>query len=207
MKVIDHYIVPIKKAGKQLKRVRYHHGDLRRDLLRVARDEISRYVADTVTLTSLARLVGVTQAAPYRHFTDREALLEAVAAEGFHEFTVALDEAAAANPAPRDGLLAIALAYVAFGEANIELYRLMFASRLVPEAKPGGSLEKAADAAFDRLRGAVSAVSAEKTVTDDALLIWAQLHGLVMLRADGLIRRRLSEFVKLSRLIPRIAAD
>lgn len=160
-----------------------------------------------MTLTSLARLVGVTQAAPYRHFTDREALLEAVAAEGFHEFSIALDEAAAANPAPRDDLLAIALAYVAFGEANIELYRLMFASRLVPEAKPGSSLEKAADAAFDRLRDAVSAVSTEKTVTDDAMLNWAQLHGLVMLRADGLIRRRLSEFVKLSSLIQRTAAS
>lgn len=187
--------------------MRYHHGDLRRDLLRVARDEISRNGADTVTLSSLARLVGVTQAAPYRHFTDREALLEAVAAEGFHEFTVALDEAAAANPSPHDDLLAIALAYVAFGEANIELYRLMFASRLVPEAQAGSALEKSADAAFDRLRDAVSAVSAGTAVEDDALLVWAQLHGLVMLRADGLIRRRLSEFVKLSRLIPRIGLD
>ena len=198
--------MPIVKARKQPKRARYHHGDLRHDLLRVARDEISRNGADTVTLTSLARLVGVTQAAPYRHFTDREALLEAVAAEGFRDFTVALDEAAASKLAPGDALLAIALAYVAFGEANIELYRLMFASRLVPGAKSGSSLEKAADAAFDRLRGAVSAASAEKA-TDNALLIWAQLHGLVMLRADGLIRRRLSTFVKLSSLIPRTAAS
>jgi len=191
----------IKKAGRQPQRARYHHGDLRRDLLRVAREEISRDGADTVTLTSLARLVGVTQAAPYRHFADRETLLEAVAAEGFEEFAAALDDAAAAKPAPRNGLLAIALAYVSFGEANIELYRLMFASRLVPEAKSGSALERAADAAFDRLRKAVSAVSEGTGVKDDALLIWAQLHGLVMLRADGLIRRRLSQFVKRSTLI------
>lgn len=197
----------VKRVAKQPKRVRYHHGDLRRDLLRVAREEISRDGADTVTLTSLARLAGVTQAAPYRHFADRETLLEAVAAEGFDEFAAALDAAAAAKPAPHDGLLAIALAYVSFGEANIELYRLMFASRLVPEAKSGSALEKAADAAFDRLRKAVSAVSEGPAVRDDALLIWAQLHGLVMLRADGLIQRRLSQFVKRSPLISRRAAD
>jgi AcrR family transcriptional regulator len=199
--------MPIKRAAKQPKRVRYHHGDLRRDLLRVARAEISRDGADTVTLTSLARLVGVTQAAPYRHFADRETLLEAVAAEGFDEFAAALDDAEAAKPAPRDGLLAIALAYVTFGEANIELYRLMFASRLVPEAKSGSALERAADAAFERLRKAVSAVSAGRAVRDDALLIWAQLHGLVMLRADGLIHRKLSQFVKRSTLVLRRAAN
>ena len=193
--------MPTKKIAQQPKRARYHHGDLRRDLLRVARDEISRNGADTVTLASLARLVGVTQAAPYRHFADREALLEAVAAAGFNEFAVRLDDAAAANAAPGDGLHAIALAYVAFGEANIELYRLMFASRLVPEAKPESVLDKAADAAFDRLRHAVSAVCTATTVADNALLIWAQLHGLVMLRADGLIRRRLSGFVTLSSLL------
>ena len=199
--------MPITKAARRPQGAPYHHGDLRRDLLRVAREEISRDGADTVTLTSLARLVGVTQAAPYRHFADRETLLEAVAAEGFEEFAAALDDAAGANRAPRDGLLAIALAYVSFGEANMELYRLMFASRLVPEAKSGSALERAADAAFDHLHKAVSAVSKGAAVRDDALLIWAQLHGLVMLRADGLIQRKLSQFVKRSTLVLRRAAN
>ncbi len=189
------------EAGRRpKKRGRYHHGDLRRDLLRVAREEISRNGAHTVSLTSLARLAGVSQPAPYRHFADRDALLEGVAVEGFEEFDMALADAAA-KCAPRDSLQAMAFAYVAYGEANIELYRLMFASRLVPEAKPGSALARAADKAFDRLRRAMAAISPAGTVENDALLAWAQLHGLVMLRADGFISRPLTEFVELLDLL------
>ncbi|VFU10201.1 protein of unknown function [Methylocella tundrae] len=143
---------PRKKAPG---RAGYHHGDLRRTLVRIARDQIAESGADAMSFVSLARLAGVSQPAPYRHFSDRKALLEAVTTEGFEEFAAALTAAAAAGG--RDGALrAMALAYVAFGEANIELYRLMFASRLVPEAGTGGALETAAVEAFSRLREALS---------------------------------------------------
>ncbi len=183
------------QAKKRLKGGRqYHHGDLRRELLRIARDEIARNGAQTVSLSSLARLAGVSQPAPYRHFADRNALLEAVAEEGFNEFDRALAEAEA-GCRPRDALRAMSNAYVAFGEANVEVYRLMFASRLVPEATAGSALAMAADSAFDRLRRAMSAIAPPERVEKDALLVWAQLHGLVMLRADGLICNPLREFV------------
>ncbi len=108
-----------------------------------------------MSLASVARLAGVSQPAPYRHFADRNALLEAVTTEGYEEFAASLIAAAAAGG--RDGAVkAMALAYVAFGEANIELYRLMFASRLVPEAGTGSALETAAVEAFNRLREALS---------------------------------------------------
>ena len=106
-------------------RGRYHHRALRADLLRVAREEIARHGAGAVTLASLARLAGVSQPAPYHHSGDRKALLEAVAAEAFDTLT---------------------LAYLAFGEANIEIYRLMFASRVTAEAKTGSPLDVAANA-------------------------------------------------------------
>ncbi len=124
---------PSKKASG---RAGYHHGDLRRTLVRIARGQIAESGADAMSFVSIARLAGVSQPAPYRHFADRKALLEAVTTEGFEEFTAALTAAAAAGG--EDGALkAMALAYVAFGEANIELYRLMFASRLVPETDKG----------------------------------------------------------------------
>ena len=147
-----------------------------------------------MSLTSLARLAGVSQPAPYRHFADRDALLESLAVEGFDEFDRALADAAE-GCAPHDALRAMALAYLAYGEANIELYRLMFASRLVPEAKPDSALARAADKAFDRLRLVISGTSTAENVDNDAVLAWAQLHGLVMLRADGLVNRPLSEFI------------
>ncbi len=167
--------------------------------MRIARDQIAENGADAVSFVSLARLAGVSQPAPYRHFADRKALLEAVTTEGFEEFSAALNTAAATGG--RDGALkAMALAYVAFGEANIELYRLMFASRLVPEAGTGGALETAATGAFSRLREALSATMPADRVQQEAQLIWAQLHGLVMLKADGQIARPLAELVEASDL-------
>ena len=185
-----------KKSGQ------YHHGDLRRDLLRIAREEIARSGASTLSLSSLARLAGVSQPAPYRHFSDRDALLESVAEEGFEEFDKILAEAVAGRT-PQEALQKMALAYLNYGEANIELYRLMFASRLVPEARPGSALARAADNAFDRLRRAMAEITPPETVERDAVLVWAQLHGLVMLRADGLVDQSLSQFLNSPHLLTK----
>ena len=186
-------------SGKARGRAGYHHGDLRQTLVRIARDQIAESGADAMSFVSLARLAGVSQPAPYRHFADRKALLEAVTTEGFEEFAAALTAAAAAGG--REGALkAMALAYVAFGEANIELYRLMFASRLVPEAGTGGALETAAVEAFSLLCEALSPTTPADRIQEEAQLIWAQLHGLVMLKADGHVTRPLRELVEVSRL-------
>ncbi len=180
----------------------YHHGDLRRDLLRIAREQIARSGASTVSLSSLARLAGVSQPAPYRHFADRNALLESVAEEGFQEFDKVL-AAAGAGRTPQEALHRMALAYLKYGEANVELYRLMFASRLVPEARPGSPLATAADTAFDRLRRTMAEISPPETVERDAVLAWAQLHGLVMLRADGFVNQSLSHFLNSPHLLTK----
>ena len=180
----------------------YHHGDLRRDLLRIAREEIARSGASTLSLSSLARVAGVTQPAPYRHFADREALLDSVAEEGFEEFNKVLGEAVAGRT-PQDALQTMALAYVNYGEANIELYRLMFASRLVPEARPGSPLARTADTAFDRLRRVMAEISPPENVEREAVLVWSQLHGLVMLSADGFVTQSLSQFLDSPNLLTK----
>lgn len=174
----------------------YHHGDLRRVLLNVARAEIAINGAAGGTLSALARLAKVSQAAPYRHFTNMNDLHEALAVEGFEESSAAVDHAAATS-APGGELAAIALAYVDYAERNMELYRLMFVSRLVPQAKPGSALETAADRAFQQLRSVVAKTSAPEAVDDDTILVWAQLHGLVMLKADGMIVSPLQRFVRM----------
>ena len=65
----------------------YHHGDLKRALLEAALEMLDQEGADGVGLRELARKVGVSPAAPYRHFRSRQALLEAVATEGFRRFS------------------------------------------------------------------------------------------------------------------------
>ena len=183
-------------------RSNYHHGDLRRELLRVARTEIAARGAQAVSLSTLARLAGVSQPAPYRHFPDRTALLEAVAADAFADFTTILAKAVL-NQGTGGALVAIARAYVAFGESNVELYRLMFASRLTPQAASGSDLDTAADKAFSLLKHAMlETMPIHKT--EAVYQFWAQLHGLVMLKADGFITSPLSSFIGLeSALVAR----
>lgn len=178
------YHMPRKpKAKAPERRETYHHGDLRRTLLDAARAEIAAHGADRLSLASLARRAGVAQSAPYRHFADRGELLAAVATDGFDAFTRALHEAAAGDA--RGALRRMAAAYLRFGEANVELYRLMFASRLVPAAADDSPLRAAAAASFQPLLDRVTASSARSLTV--ARAAWAQLHGLVLLRADGLV--------------------
>src|SRR5438552_17146029 len=83
-------------AGDRRRRAGYHHGNLRRALLDAALALVEREGADALTLRAAARRAGVSQAPPYRHFRDKEALLGAVAEEGFRAVTEAVLEAAAA---------------------------------------------------------------------------------------------------------------
>ncbi|MBO1360201.1 TetR/AcrR family transcriptional regulator [Acetobacter sacchari] len=163
----------------------YHHGDLRKVLLDAARAEIAAHGAQGLSMASLARRAGVAQSASYRHFTDREDLLAAVATDGFERFTEVLLEAASDGD-DVTALKRMAVAYLVFGEKNVELYRLMFASGLVPGAASDSALKHAATASFQPLLDRVRASDPAASYLS-AHVKWGQLHGLVMLKADGFI--------------------
>ncbi len=180
VKVMANNITAI-KAVKPAKA--YHHGDLREALMAAAREALETQAPETITLKSLAVRLGVSQPAPYRHFDSREALLAAVAAEGFVRFEAALTDAKselADQPFER-----ACLAYLEFGRVNRGLYRLMFASNLLRTAGDG-ALTRAAAQSFDfLLRGLKGQVPPDRLYAT-ALWVWATLHGLVMLEAEGL---------------------
>jgi len=162
----------------------YHHGDLRAALIFAAREALETSDPDAISLKSLAQRLGVSQPAPYRHFQNREALLAAVAADGFVRFRGALARARDEAP-PNEQFLRSCLAYLEFGRANPGVYRLMFASSLL-RSHHDQPLGKASVAAFDFLvEGAARAVPSER-VYPMAVWIWSTLHGLVMLEAEGL---------------------
>ncbi|MQS00068.1 TetR/AcrR family transcriptional regulator [Gluconobacter aidae] len=175
-------IVDAKTSGS---RKTYHHGDLRKELLDAALMEIATHGAQGLSMASLARRAGVAQSASYRHFSNREDLLAAVATEGFVRFTEMLLEAAS-NGDDVTALKRMAIAYLAFGEKNVELYRLMFASGLVPGAGSDSALKRAATSSFQPLLERVTASNPESSLIS-AHVRWGQLHGLVMLKADGFI--------------------
>lgn len=161
----------------------YHHGDLRAALIGAAREALETTAPEDITLKSLAMRLGVSQPAPYRHFQNREALLTAVAADGFARFGAALVEARDTAP-ENERFERACLAYLAFGRGNMGVYRLMFASRL--GTSEDAALEQSSHAAFAfLLQGAAQLVEAERAYVT-AVWIWSTLHGLVMLEAERL---------------------
>jgi AcrR family transcriptional regulator len=159
---------------------RYHHGDLRRALVEAALELLLEGGTEALGMRELARRVGVSAAAPYRHFRDKQALIQAVAAAGFALFLEAIDKAKAEVRA-EEQFGAMAEAYVQFALRYPRLYRLMFSSELGKfEDK---ELRRAADAAYESL--AVAAARQDPEAPGEAAIsAWAFVHGLSMLLLD-----------------------
>src|SRR6185437_5557028 len=106
----------------------YHHGDVREALVKAALAEAERGGPEAISIKALAKGLGVSQPAPYRHFADRDALLQAVTAEAFRQFNAIMREAMD-KPSKRSKLSRLAQAALDFGLRRNGIYRLMFASR------------------------------------------------------------------------------
>lgn len=172
----------------QQPRSSYHHGDLRRALLAAARRLIQRSGAGRVSLRAIAREAGVSHAAPYHHFADRDALLAALAATGFDALREAMERRSeGALDQPFRSLQEAGVAYVRFAMENPELYRLMFSGPLTDRARYP-ELQRAADDAFgvlQRLLGSAGGTRAAKASRAVPLTAWSTVHGLAMLLIDG----------------------
>ncbi|MFO0614989.1 MAG: TetR/AcrR family transcriptional regulator [Polyangiaceae bacterium] len=186
---------PIESAPKvhtssRVRPRKYHHGDLRRAILDVALEVLAKEGAEALTLREVARRLGVTSAAPYHHFADKEAILAAVAEEGF----LALVEAMKPPPSAKKPIARLrsqGMGYVKFAVEHPAHYRVMF-GRLVDIPKYP-SLHAAADQAFEALVGSIVAAQAAKAIrpgdaVEHALLAWSTVHGLAMLWIDGALR-------------------
>ena len=164
----------------------YHHGDLRDALVQAALADVERGGPEAVNISALAKKLGVSQPAPYRHFADREALLAAVTAEAFRQFNVLLREEIE-KPSTRSKLSRLAQAALAFGLRRHGVYRLMFASRTMACAPEDSELHKAARETYDLLLESMEAPPIGFVRERHALQIWAALHGVVMLAEQGLL--------------------
>ena len=169
----------------------YHHGDLRDALVQVALVEVEQAGPEAISLKALAKKLGVSQPAPYRHFADREALLEAVTAEAFRQFSAILREAIG-KPSKRSKLSRFAQATLAFGLRRNGIYRLMFASRTMACSPKGSELHNAAMQTFGLLLDALEAPPVGLIRERHALKVWAALHGVVMLAEQGLLTGQLA---------------
>jgi AcrR family transcriptional regulator len=156
----------------------YHHGDLPAALLRAAGKILEKEGVEALALRPLARRTGVSHAAPYRHFRDRESLLAALAAEGFAMLGRALRDAAAAG-----GLRAMGEAYVRFALGHPQRFRLMFGGSLRLDAHP--ALRQAAAQTYAGLVRAFEPLAGAEGALTAAAAAWSLVHGLAQLLLDG----------------------
>jgi len=166
----------------------YHHGDLRAALLAAAERTLREKGVGSLSLRELARDVGVSHAAPGRHFKDKQALLNALALAGYDRMAQALE--AADDPALpfQDHLTALARSYLGFALANAELLELMYARKHEPDASD--QMAAAIDRTFGFLERAVAAAQQRGEIVEGSpeqltLIVGATLQGLAAFAVTG----------------------
>ncbi len=168
----------------------YHHGNLRAELLDTAVLELRRVGADALSLRALAREIGVSQTAPYRHFADKSDLLAALAVNGYQDLLGSLTAAGqAAGSDPRQRLVAFAHAYVDYAGDNPELFKLMFG----PAVQPAEKYPELRDISRETLLlvqqilkdGMDQGLFRSQDIVYLANSGWAGIHGLATLKVDS----------------------
>jgi len=167
----------------------YHHGDLEPALIAAARAILEKEGIEALSLRAVARTVGVSPAAPYHHFADKDALLAAVAAEGFRELTAAMEQRMTRETEPTKRFLGTGAGYVAFAAANPALFRLMFGGSGL-RFSSHADLSTAGMAAYDVLskaagEAAIAVGRDPATIPMTMLTAWSLVHGIAMLILDA----------------------
>jgi AcrR family transcriptional regulator len=182
-------------SWKKAREGAYHHGNLREALIEAARKLIAEKGPAGFTFADAARAAGVSPAAPYRHFRDREALMADVAREGFRRFEAMLSTGwANGKPDPLTAFNNVGHAYLTFARAEPAYYAAMFEAGLPPDAN--AEMRVASDRAFAVLRQAADQLSAllppgkRPPGLMMSLHIWSLAHGIASLFGRGDAGRR-----------------
>ena len=168
----------------------YHHGDLRQNILEEALSWIEKESIFSLSLRGIARRIGVSHNAPYRHFPDKESLLVAIAKTGFERLHQALEYASQNSPNDDQKRVEnIGIAYIEYALKNQAYYRVMFGD-LKLEDRKYPTLEETSQKAFNVLFYAIKAGKKNQVfIAEDSLklahICWSLVHGVSMLVIDG----------------------
>jgi AcrR family transcriptional regulator len=158
----------------------YHHGDLRSALLRAAAQILEKEGPGSLSLREAARRAGVSHAAPYRHFPDRDRLLADLAAEGFELLNAELRERSEGD---------MGVGYLEFALAHPQRFRLMFGGLLRFDDYP--ELRAAGEGRYKDLQEVFGSLGGDAPLA--AAAAWALVHGLASLILDGHFEQALRE--------------
>jgi AcrR family transcriptional regulator len=186
----------------------YHHGSLRRELLERAEQALAEAGPQRLSLREIARDIGVSHAAPRRHFPDKQALLDALAESGFMRLGAELDAADARAAAARATgtlqsgtfrarLTAVARAYIAFATEHGALLELMYATKHRPGAP---DLESVSQRAFATPIAVIAEGQRDGDVVPGdpervATVTWATIHGIASMAASRLLKAPVDQVV------------
>ena len=179
----------------------YHHGDLRRAIVKAALEILRETQSLEFSLRELARRAGVSHNAPYKHFADKRELLAAVSAAGFETLTKRMAHQTAGLSNSREQLFAMLRAYIDHGVENPALYNLMFGGYLGGPDRSRPAIELAeAEKTKALLAGVIVAGGLGRAIPDTSrnerkiagaiMACWSLVHGLTLLLADGLVGPR-----------------
>lgn len=169
----------------------YHHGDLRNALINAGVTLLQEEGVSALTLRKVARRAEVSHAAPYRHFTDKNALLTAIALQGFQMLAKTMEKAIQHYPGDaKQRLVAIGEHYIAYGVAHPAHLSLMF-SEVLHQSKDD-TLNQAARYTYELLHESVKQAQHTRVVkagdsNQIAVALWSLVHGMTMLLKENLI--------------------
>jgi len=168
----------------------YHHGDLHKQILCAASTLLEENNIGSLSLRAVAKKVGVSHTAPYRHFKDKESLLAGIAGLGFDELTAQMQLAVAAHPDdPAAQLQEAGHRYVQLALKCPQCTQLMFGG-ILPCDDTYPELRASGDLAFEGLKiiireGQARGVFRQGDVEMLALSAWSGIHGLTLLLIGG----------------------
>lgn len=175
---------PQGEAGRK----RYHHGDLREALIDATMQLVIDKGAENFSLADACRLAGVSTAAPYKHFKDREEILKAVCTRAFDELAGrAIAAAKAAGETTIEGVIAMHLAYLDMAIEQPALFRLMFGQN--PAIKEDEAVLGQGRGCFGSVLAQMEIYCAANALAEPPLAVfmrsWSFIHGVASLRIDG----------------------
>ena len=165
----------------------YHHGDLREALVAASHQLVVERGAENFSLADACRAAGVSTAAPYKHFRDRNEILEIVCQRGFDDLA---DQGVAAAEAhgrgTLDAVIAMNLQYVAFAVTQQAMFRLMFGQN--PELKRADDVLEVGRSCFSKVVEQIAFYCEANNVAEDAMTVcirnWSFIHGVASLVID-----------------------
>lgn len=189
---------------------KYHHGNLKQALVEAGQQILIKKGINGLSLRETAKAAGVSHTAPYRHFTDKQALLAAIAESGFENLAEALLNTIEQHPDnPEEQLTAATATYVKLAVTRIEMHQLMFGDGFDNDAMSETMLEKKQQA-FNALskiieNGQKKNIFKKAETLELVIAAWSMMHGYTMLLTTGQLSHSVTSLMQIDKLARSVA--